>query len=601
MDKQTQLEQDIKNLPQSPGVYLMKNDDRDIIYIGKASSLKKRVSSYFQKTSTDYKTTLLRNNIASVEFIVTDTEVEALILESTLIKKHLPKYNVRLKDDKRYPYIAVTLTEDYPKIIFTRDTRRKKNKYFGPYTDANAARRIVSLINTIFKLKTCKKDIPIKKGERPCLNYQMNRCTGVCIGAMSKEDYHGLVENAINFLEGNIAPVMENLEKMMNRYSENFEYEKAAQIRDIIFDIQKLSEDQKVYVPIQADQDYIAHGIFDSEAIVVLFEFRKGLLLGNKISIFDNALYSEPEEILRSFILNFYDKAELPQRIIVEARIKDKSTIEDFLTQKSSKRIILSPPKTKDDKSIINLIKKNIDTIASHRAGHRDLEKVDKGLKDLQTILGLKTQPKTIECYDISNLQGTDSVASMVFFRDGFPDKSQYRRYKIRGYESSNDPAMIHEVISRRLQHLVNEEEELPDLFVIDGGPTQLTRAMEAAENFDVQVNIISIAKRNEEIYINPNDIPIVLQKTSPSLHIIQNARDEAHRFAVSYHRKLRDKKLKKSELDDIPNIGQKTKLLLLNTFGSVAKVKEAEMTELKAVDGIGPKTAEKIFSFFHG
>ncbi|MFC1669868.1 excinuclease ABC subunit UvrC [Spirochaetota bacterium] len=600
MKSKGKIQNFLANAPNNMGVYLMKDSRGKIIYIGKASSLKKRLASYYQKKETDPKTTVLVKNISDIEYIITDTEAEALILENSLIKKHMPRFNIRLKDDKRYPYIEVTLGENYPRIVYTRRLNNKKSIYFGPYTDSKAARNIISMINYIFKLKTCKKKLPLSKDERPCLNFQMKRCSGSCTGKISKEDYRNLVENAVTFLKGDIDPVLKNLNEQMDAYSGNQHYEDAARIRDIIFDIQKLSETQKVYAPVGMDQDYIALSKDEAESILVLFEFRKGVLLGRKIFIFDNIKYASLEEIIRSFILDYYENSDVPQRIITQHEIDDARSIGSMFTEKSSKKVSIITPKTPVDKAVINMILKNIDVIGADRKASKQYENRKEGLSRLMKVLGMKKIPHVIECFDISNLQGTFAVASMVSFMNGSPDKKNYRRYKIRGYDSPNDPGMIHEVVGRRIQHLVNEGYELPDLVVIDGGKGQLSRAIESANNFDADIKIISIAKGNEEIFYDVRKKSIVLEKTSPALKIIQNIRDEAHRFAISYHRKLRDKDLTGSVLDEITGLSSAIKKSLLRHFKSIDNIKKSDMAGLKSIPGIGEKTAIKIYGFFH-
>ena len=589
----------LSGLPDEAGVYIMKDAAGSIVYIGKAVSLKKRVSSYFQNRDLDIKTRVLVNAVKDIEFIITDSEMEALILESSLIKKNKPKFNIQKKDDKRYPYIAAALSEEYPRIIFTRSIKKNGTRYFGPYTDAKAARNTVALINSIFKLRICKRELPLKINERPCMNYQIHRCSGVCTGVITREEYLDRVDNAVKFLEGGIEPVIKNLQAMMKGYADRQQYEKATEMRDMIFDIQKISETQKVSVPIGKDQDYIGVSRYGNEGIIILFEFRSGALLGRKISIYDNAEYALAGEIIASFILGYYESADIPQRIVSEEPLADRSVLQKFLTQKSKRKVLITTPDTPEDRGIIRLIKKNIDMIAAERSVQQKTRNMLLGMEELQKLLGLENIPRNMECFDISDLQGTDAVASMVTFKDGDPDRSGYRRYKIRGYDTVDDPGMIHEVVSRRIQHLFNEDIDLPDLMIIDGGISQLSRALEAAQNFTSEVQIISIAKRLEEIYYDPDKGPLRLPESSAALRIIKNIRDEAHRFAVTYHRKLRDKKTTQSVLDAI-SIGTRTKSLLLNHFKSIDRIKAATLGELKNIKGIGDKTAKKIFDFFH-
>lgn len=595
------LKQTLSTLPTEPGVYLMKNNAGTIIYIGKASSLKKRVSSYFQKKDHDPKTAILVKKISDIEYIVTDSEMEALILESTLIKKHKPRFNIRLKDDKRYPYIAVTLGENFPRVIYTRSVRNTSNRYFGPFTDARAARSMVNTTNSIFKLKTCKRELPLKKGERPCLNYQMKKCNGACTGKISREEYRGLVHNAIDFLEGNISPALEDLKKKMEAYSESMEFEKAAALRDIIFDIQKTTETQNVAVSFALNHDYLDVGIQGDEALLVVFEFRKGVLGGRKINVFENTDLAEKKDIVRSFIINHYTGGDIPDRIVTDYSIADRELLESYLSEKEARKIKIMHPGSAEDRSILNLIGKNIESLLADREAAQFYRDREAGLVELQEVLKLSRIPETMVCFDISNFQGTDAVASMVSFRHGAPDKGNYRRFKIRGYEGANDSGMIHEAVARRLQHMANEDQPLPDLMVIDGGPTQLTRAKEAAANFTDSLAIISLAKRFEEIYFDPKVPPLRLKETSPALKILQAIRDESHRFAITYHRKIRDTKLTGSLLDDIPGIGYETRRLLLEKFKSLEALGNASLEELQSVEGIGEKTAMKIREFLHG
>ncbi len=589
----------ISALPEEPGTYIMKDNRSLPIYIGKASSIKKRVSSYFNKRKSDIKTRMLVKNIEDIEFIVTDTEIEALILENNLIKKHKPKFNIRLKDDKKFPYIAISINEKFPRIIFTRELVRDGKRYFGPYTDAKAARNIVSMISNTFRIRTCGNKIPFKKGERPCINYQMKRCSAPCTETIKNKEYWFLVKNAIRFLEGNIDPLLEDLEKLMNKYSQKMEYEEAARIRDIIFDIQKISISQKVDVPIGMDNDYIGIVINRGEAVLVLFEFRKGVLLGRKISIFENVEYTEPEDIIRSFIVEHYANNEVPQKIITQYKISDRDIIESYLTEKSARKTSILLPLSSEDKSVMNMIRKNIDIISAERAAHNN-NSTAEGLEKLQNILKLNDFPEIIECFDISNIQGKQAVASMVSFKNGKPDKDNYRRYRIRAYSSANDPGMIHEVVSRRLQYLINEDKELPGLIVIDGGKPQLSRALEAASNFNLNINIISIAKKFEEIFFDLKTPPMKLPPSSPALKIIRRIRDEAHRFALAYHKKIRGKEMIGSVIDNIPNIGEKSRISLIKHFKSVKNISNAQIDELKEAEGIGEKSARIIFNFFH-
>jgi excinuclease ABC subunit C len=592
----------LSSIPSEPGIYIMKDAAGAVIYIGKALSLKKRVTSYFTKKDHDVKTAVLVRLIDSFEYIATANEVEALILENTLIKKHKPKFNIRLKDDKRYPYIGITYDEDYPRVIYTRNLRPGPNRYFGPYTDARSAKMIWSVINDAFRLKRCRRPLPLRNGERPCLNYQIKKCAGPCAGAITRDEYMGLIEGAANFLSGRIGPVLEEMTARMNKCSADMDYEKASVYRDIIFSIQSISETQNVLNPSGLDQDFIKVKLFENEAILVLFEFRGGALLGRKISVYENIMLATPAEITSAFIMDYYQRSDVPSRVVCSDPPASAAAVELFLAGRSGKNVKLTAPSpSENERAIISLIEKNIDLLKADRiaeAGYLDPAAAMNNLKEELSLDGI---PERIECFDISNFHGSEAVASMVTFSMAMPEKSSYRRYRIRSIEGPNDPAMIHEAVARRVQYLVNEGEPLPDLMLIDGGPTQLARAMEAASNFEAGIKIVSIAKRFEEIYYDPGLPPLRLGTNSPGLKLLQRIRDEAHRFAVTYHRVLRDRKTTASELDAIPGIGEKTKRDLLKVMKSVEKIKAATIEELSSIEGIGAKSAERIFRFFNG
>lgn len=589
----------LNDLPLSPGVYIMKDSEDTIIYIGKAKFLKKRVSSYFNKKDHDIKTKMLVKNIDKIEFIVTDTEVEALLLENNLIKEHKPKFNIRLKDDKRYPYLAITFSEDYPRIIYTRDIRNKQDKYYGPYTDSGAAKNTQKLINSIFKLKTCTKKLPLKKGERPCLNYQIKKCTGICTGKISKEEYRNIAQNASKFLEGNVDPVLKDLNEKMNFYSENFEYEKAAELRDMIYDIQSISQEQNISVPGGFSRDCISVEFFEDEAILILFEFRNGILLGRKISIFNNIKYSDKADVIRGFIPEHYKNIQIPQQILIPMDIADRKILGQYLSEKKGSKVSIKKAVSKEEKTILNLIIKNIASHAVSRKSNKIHMEKTAGLHELAETINLAEPPEHIVCFDISNFQGTNSVASMAAFVKGKPEKKLYRRFKIRGYSEANDPGMIHEACARFLANVANGEEKIPDLIVIDGGITQLSRAIEARNAIGLNIPVISIAKQFEEIYIDPQTDPIRLSKNSPALKIIQNIRDETHDFGISYHRKLRKKSTLQSELEKINGIGPAKRNILLKEFKNLDNIKKADKQTLTSTKGISSNDAERIVKYF--
>ncbi|HPJ13884.1 MAG TPA: excinuclease ABC subunit UvrC [Spirochaetota bacterium] len=584
----------LKDTPDEPGVYLLKDGTGNIFYIGKAKSLKKRLSSYFNNKNDGSKSVFLGGRTDSFEFIATENELEALILEETLIKKHRPRFNVRMKDDKSYPYIAVT-DEEYPRIIYSRSINRKSHKYFGPYADSSAARNVLELAHNIFKIRRCAKKLPLKKNERPCINYQIGKCSGVCTGKISREEYISRVNEAANFIGGQTDEIIKRLKLQMDKYSSETLFEKAAEIRNIIFDIQRISQKQNVIASSAYDIDYIAVSVIEEEAVLLLFEFRSGALSGRKVFIYENTEFINEAEIYERFLFDHYAQNDsLPHKIILKDRLNSSQLFQKMLSDKKNK-IRISSAKSDDERSVIKIMSKNIDLIRTERESKKILSDKSRALAELARVLNTTRMIRTMTCFDISNFQGKDSVASMSCFLNGYPDKKGYRKFKIRGYESANDPGMIHEAVSRYLQNIINESLELPDLIVIDGGPTQLTRAIEAASALKTDVMIISIAKRNEEIYTSPDAPPIVLPKESQALQIIQSIRDESHRFGVKYHREIRSRRIISSPFDKIKGIGKDKKALLLKNYGSAKNAALAEAEEIAVKLNISKEKAQKI------
>lgn len=578
---------------------MMKDRDGGILYIGKARNLKKRVSSYFTKNDLDIKTRTLVNLICDIDTIITGTEIEALILEDSLIKKHKPRFNIRLKDDKKYPYIAITYSDDFPRVIFTRQIKNKKNRYFGPYTDSRAARNTVHLLNRIFGLKTCSKPLPLKKGERPCLNYQIRRCSGICMNTINQSQYLELVRSAEKFLEGHIGPVLEDLSVRMNTLSKEMNFERAAQIRDIIFDIQQISEKQNVATGQNYDIDYFAVDIFRDDAIILIFEFRRGILIGKKIQEYENSSYTEKSSILQAFIIHHYELSDIPHVIITQYQLREDKLIMEHLSGRAGKTIKIRTPKSPEEKSTQSLLVRNIDSIIAEKMAVEEFSDKNRFLISLKSQLLLPVVPIHIVCFDISNFQGKEAVASMASFKYGQPDKNNYRRFKIRGYEEANDPGMIHEGVARYLANVLNEGWDQPDLIVIDGGPTQLNKAIEARDAFGLDIPVISIAKKLEEIYTEQRKEPYRLSHDSQELKIIQRLRDATHDFGVSYHRKLRKNRTLQSELDNIQGIGPHKRSILLSAFGSVERIKKADIESLTQTEGISGREAKKIYEYF--
>ncbi|MCZ8343653.1 MAG: excinuclease ABC subunit UvrC [Leptospira sp.] len=593
------LQEKIKNLGALPGCYLWKNHEGKVIYVGKALKLQNRVRSYLNPNHKDRKTRALYIEISDLDWIATRTEKEALLLEATLIKKHYPKFNVRLKDDKKYPYLCVSTGEDYPMVYLTRKVKDNGDRFFGPFTDVKAARDSLELIHRIFPVRKTKLKLPLAKPQRPCLNFFMKRCLGPCQGNISKEVYSELISEILNFLEGKKEKLISNLRSAMFDASEKMEYERAQFLKERIEKINSIREKQTVVSIDGADEDILGLARKENEGQILILEVRGGRLEGKKSFPLTGLEYSTEEEIYGSFLRDYYLNAtNLPAILILPILAKSNyDSFSEAILDKFGFGLKIKFPESGPKKSLLRLAEKNAELSLTERLLATKLRDQTVAMRELQEKLKLKDLPRTIECYDISHFQGSSPVASGVMFVDGKPYKSGYRRYKIRGYEGINDPGMMHEVIGRRLSHLVNENEPLPDLIVIDGGITQLSRAAEAANALDLgSIPMIGLAKKREEVYFPGENLPYSFDIHSPMMRLLRMLRDEAHRFGVSYQRELRKKKTLKTLLDEIQDIGEVRRKSILRFFQSKKKVEEASLAELKEVPGIGSVLAEKIF-----
>lgn len=593
------LQEKIKNLGSLPGCYLWKNYEGKVIYVGKALKLQNRVRSYLNPNHKDRKTRALYIEIFDLDWIATRTEKEALLLEATLIKKHNPKFNVRLKDDKKYPYLCVSTGEDYPMVFLTRKVKDNGDRFFGPFTDVKAARDSLELIHRIFPVRKTKLKLPLAKPQRPCLNFFMKRCLGPCQGNISKEVYSELISEIISFLEGKKEKLVSQLRTSMFDASEKMEYERAQFLKERIEKINSIREKQTVVSIDGADEDILGLARKDNEGQILILEVRGGRLEGKKAFPLTGLEYSGEDEIFGSFLRDYYLNAtNLPAVLVLPTIAKSNyDSFTEAILDKFGFSLKIKFPESGPKKSLLRLAEKNAELSLTERILATKLRDQTVAMRELQEKLKLKDLPRTIECYDISHFQGSSPVASGVMFVDGKPYKSGYRRYKIRGYEGINDPGMMHEVIGRRLSHLVNENEPLPDLIVIDGGITQLSRAAEAANALDLGgIPMIGLAKKREEVYFPGENMPYSFDIHSPMMRLLRMLRDEAHRFGVSYQRELRKKKTLKSLLDEIQDIGEVRRKSILRFFQSKKKVEEATLSELKEVPGIGSVLAEKIF-----
>jgi excinuclease ABC subunit C len=596
----TSLEEKLKSIPPNPGVYIMKDADDKVLYVGKAISLSNRVRSYFQASAKPHALTpSMIPLVREIDYIITDSEIEALILENNLVQKHKPKYNIKLKDDKRYPYLKIT-SEEFPRITMTRSVEKDGSKYFGPYVRAKATRQTLKEITKAFPIRTCNLDLSgEKKDHRPCLNYHIGRCLAPCVGLVGKEDYQEIVRNVSSFLKGNSEDVLKNLTEKMKEASTNLEFERAAQIRDRISSLQQILEKQKVSSSDGEDQDVIGFYQKDDDVCVLLFMVRGGKMQDQEHFFLSGTELSTPVEILTAFIEQYYhDASFVPKTIILQNDIEMPEAVERWLSEKRGSAITLHVPQKGKKLDMVEMAAKNAASILERDKALTIYKKEDNpALMGLRDVLSLPRQPSRIDCFDISNLGGDSAVGSMVVFQDGVPNKSEYRRYKIRTVEGQDDFAMMREVLTRRIRASLEGETPFPDLIIVDGGKGQLSTALEVLKeaNLDGKQPIMGLAKKQEHIFLPNESDPIVLDDHSPILHLLQRIRNEAHRFAITYHKKLRAKALTTSILDQIPSIGPKRKQMLIQHFGSVEGIREATIDELRSVSGITQKIAEDI------
>lgn len=577
-----------KNLPNKPGVYIMRNKYDEVIYVGKSKSLKKRVKSYFTNKYDNIKTKLLMEHFNTLEYIITDTEKEALILEANLIKKYMPNYNVRLKDDKRYPYVKIT-NEKFPRVIITRNINQKFGQYYGPFTDATALKKTTTFLKKIFKIRTCKNM------DGPCLNSQIDLCQAPCSGNISEKEYLELIDKINLFFQGKYKTIVKNLETEMNTLAENQEYEKAGIIRDQIFSIKEVMEKQNVAFNKNINQDVIAGRYGEDSACIVVFNVREGKIIEKDDFVMTGAKNSTPEKILTEFIKQFYSyPRHIPHEIILQYPIDDEEIIKEWLKDMKGSSVKITIPKKGIKSKLIKMVSKNADIIYNQK------EEVKNSMIELKKYLKLPNLPHLIEGFDVSNISGTNAVGSMVSFKDAKANKKGYRRFKLKT-PGPDDYGMMNELLTRRYTKVANGEDKKPDLILIDGGKGQLNVAVEVLESLNLSnIPIIGLAKKFEEIFIPQMDNPIILPKNSQALFLLQRVRDESHRFGVTYHRKLRDNELKHSELDNIKGIGTKRKMNLLRHFKDIEGVKKASLDEILEVKGMSKTSALAVYEYFN-
>ena len=643
----------LNSLPHKPGIYLMKDAQGNILYVGKAISLYNRVRSYFQE-STDLspKNRSMVAKVDDIEFLVVKNEVEALVLESNYIKQYRPRYNVLMRDDKSYPYIKVSLTEDFPRVYRVRSFQRDGNRYFGPYTNSGAVDATLDLLNKLFAFRTCRYDAstwapPVNKEPppgwkqkllpRPCTQYYIHRCIAPCVAYASREEYDTVIKQVILFLEGKHDEVVKSLQEKMHEAAENLNFEEAARIRDRIQAVERVLEKQRIIsTEGQDDQDVIAFASSEDETCVMTFFFRNGKLIGREFFILQGTRDSSPGEVMTSFLQQFYESSpHIPPEIVIEAEPDDRAVIQAWLREKRKGAVTITTPKRGEKLRLIEMVKQNAQEVLEQQRIKwlTDSQKTQLALEELQEALNLAAPPQRIECYDISNTQGTNSVGAMVVFESGRPKPGEYRRFKIKSVEGPNDFASHQEVLRRRFRHAGmqsttrNEDSAdlegqfiatsedgtgetgapgapgakfqhdwaMPDLIIIDGGKGQLSAAMEVLQELHIDIPTVGLAKENEEIFIPGSPDPIILPRSSQALYLVQRIRDEAHRFGITYHRKLRSDRTFKSVLDEIPSIGPKRKQALMKHYGSVRAMSAASVEDLAALDGMTRDAAEKV------
>jgi excinuclease ABC subunit C len=610
-----QIETQLKRVPAAPGVYLFRDAAGDVLYVGKAKTLRPRVRSYFQAGSSDTRQGIraMANRVETIETIVTSSEVEALHLEQNLVKRHRPPFNVRLRDDKSFPYIAVTVEDDYPRVMFTRERHRRGVWYFGPFANAKKVRETLDVLNRVFRYRPCEGPQPGRHSGIPCLDYHIERCHAPCVGYISKEDYREVIDQVIEFLSGDDRPIRRRLEQEMREAAADERFEDAARYRNRLHAIERLSERQAVERPSAGSFDVIGIAVSPERAAVQVFPLREGRMVDRYSFHLENAAGEELGEVLEQFCLEYYGVApSIPQQIVVPRGAGDTAALEGFLTERRGSRVEVRTPERGEKRRLQELAQQNAqlaldsETFVAETKRARRLE----SLEELREALNLESLPIRIECFDISNIQGQEIVGSMVVFQDAVAKRSHYRKFTVRRLDGQDDFGAMREVISRRFSRLgadVGSEEwnesfaATPNLVVIDGGKGQLSAALAAMQQLELpRVAVISLAKRIEEVFVPGRSEPILLPRESPALQLLQRIRDEAHRFAITFHRQRRDVAARASMFDQLDGVGPARRRALLQHFGSAERVVEATQEELEGVPGVPAKTARRIYAQLH-
>ena len=631
------LEEELKKLPVKPGVYMMHDKKDTIIYVGKAISLKNRVRQYFQPSrNVTPKIARMIEQISYFEYIITDSELEALVLECNLIKEHRPKYNTMLMDDKSYPYIKATVYEDYPRLLFAREMKKDKSRYFGPYTSATAIKDTLLLMEKIYQIRTCNRNLPRDIGkDRPCLNYHIKRCLAPCQGYISKEEYQKNFKQAIEFLNGNYNDVLKMLEEKMLRASEEMLFEEAAEYRDLLLSVRQIAQKQKITNSDAEDRDIIALAKAEGEAVVQVFFIRSGKLIGREHFHFNDVEHDSKGAILTAFIKQFYAGTPyIPRELLLQIKIEEEEVLSQWLSEKRGQKVYLRVPKKGEKERLVELAEKNASLVLQQDSEKikREEAKTIGAVRQIQDMLSLPSIIR-MESYDISNINGFESVGSMVVYENGKPKKNDYRKFKIKWVKGPDDYSSMREILTRRFEHGLEERKEaekkleeigqadiidendasiyaedfgkfsrFPDLILMDGGKGQVNVALQVLEELGLHIPVCGMVKddkhRTRGLYFNNEEIPI--DTHSEGFHLITRIQDETHRFAIEYHRSLRGKTQVHSILDDIPGIGEKRRKALIKHFKSIEALKEATVEELAQAASMNEKAAESVYHFFH-
>jgi excinuclease ABC subunit C len=595
------FEAELRALPARPGVYLFKDKEGSVIYVGKAASLKSRVRSYFGTPSNlSSKIQRLVSNIHDFEFVVTDSEQEALILECNLIKKYTPRYNASLKDNKTFPYLKIDINEDWPVVCVTRRVQKDGARYFGPFASAGSVRKTLRLVKRLFPYRSCSKRID-GKDKRPCLDYHIHQCLGPCVGAVNKEDYREVINQVVLFLQGKQELVLRELNARMKAAAQELQFEKAALLRDQIDAIEEVIEGQRIAVKLKGEKDVIGLAQYETLAYVELFSIRNNKLIGQDHFIMEGTQGDSPGQVMTGFVKQYYSSASyIPSLILLQHPVDEPTILSEWLAQQRGSKVELQVPQRGARKKLVDMVAENAARgLQLAQIKETKTEVISSGLQELKDRLRLPKMPRRIECYDVSNIQGTLAVGSMIVLEKGWPKPAHYRRFRIKTVAGADDYAMIQETLRRRFKRGLSGEGTwgiIPDLVLIDGGRGQLNAALEVRQELKLNsIPMASLAKEDEDVFIPGDPRPVRIAKDSPALHVLQRARDEAHRFAIGYHRKLRRKEVIVSALDEIPGIGPKRKKALLKKFGSVEAIKKTPLEELSHTEGMTSALAKKV------